>query len=37
MPAVWKAVVENGRIKHGQVYTNWTEGCKIIEQDNAAG
>jgi GNAT superfamily N-acetyltransferase len=37
MPAAWKAIVEKGRIRHWQVYTDWTEGCKIISQDNAAG
>jgi hypothetical protein len=33
MPAAWKAVVERDRIKFWQVYADWTEGCKIIEQD----
>jgi predicted ester cyclase len=33
MPAAWKAVVENGKIKLWQVYTDWTEGCKIIDED----
>jgi ketosteroid isomerase-like protein len=37
MPAAWKAVVANGKIKHWQVYTDWTEGCKIIEEDKASG
>ena len=36
MPAAWKAVVHKGRVKHWQVYADWTEGSKIIEQDNAA-
>ncbi len=34
MPAAWKAIVEHGRIKHWQVYADWTEGCKIIDDDN---
>jgi ketosteroid isomerase-like protein len=33
MPAAWRALVENGRIKHWQVYADWTEGCKIMEED----
>jgi limonene-1,2-epoxide hydrolase len=33
MPAAWKAVVENGKVKLWQVYADWTEGCKIIEED----
>jgi len=33
MPAAWKAVVENGKVKHWQVYADWTEGSKIIELD----
>lgn len=36
MPAAWKAVVENGKIKSWQVYADWTEGAKIIEEDNKA-
>jgi len=33
MPAAWKALVENGKIKLWQVYADWTEGSKIIEED----
>jgi len=33
MPAAWKAVVENGKIKLWQVYADWTEGCRIIDED----
>jgi ketosteroid isomerase-like protein len=33
MPAAWKAVVDNGRIKFWQVYADWTEGAKIIDED----
>jgi ketosteroid isomerase-like protein len=36
MPAGWKAVVENGQIKSWQVYADWTEGVKIMEQDQKA-
>ena len=34
MPAAWKAIVENGKIKIWQVYADWSEGGKIIEEDN---
>jgi ketosteroid isomerase-like protein len=37
MPAAWKAVVEKGKIKLWQVYTDWTEGSKIIDEDKAQG
>ena len=33
MPAAWRALVENGKIKRWQVYADWTEGTKIIEED----
>jgi len=33
MPAAWKAIVENGKIKVWQVYADWTEGSKIINED----
>ena len=33
MPAAWKAVVADGKIKLWQVYADWTEGCKIMEKD----
>lgn len=36
MPAAWKAIVENGKVKHWQVYADWTEGGKIIEEDEKA-
>jgi ketosteroid isomerase-like protein len=32
-PAAWRAVVENGKIKSWQVYADWTEGCKIMAED----
>jgi len=34
MPAAWKAIVENGKIKLWQVYADWTEGSKIIDEDS---
>jgi limonene-1,2-epoxide hydrolase len=37
MPAAWKAVVENGKIKLWQVYADWTEGSKIIDEDKVHG
>lgn len=37
MPAAWKAEVANGRIKLWQVYTDWTEGSRIINEDKATG
>lgn len=37
MPAAWKAIVENGKIKVWQVYADWTEGWKIIDEDKKKG
>lgn len=37
MPAAWKAIVENGKIKLWQVYADWTEGLRIIEEDKNIG
>ncbi len=37
MPAAWKAVVTSGKIQCWQVYTDWTEGAKVIEADEMAG
>ncbi len=33
MPAAWRAIVENGKVKVWQVYADWTEGSRIIEED----
>jgi limonene-1,2-epoxide hydrolase len=33
MPAAWKAVVEGEKISYWQVYADWSEGSKIIEED----
>ena len=37
MPAAWKAVVDNGKVKFWQVYADWTEGWKIINEDTEKG
>jgi len=37
MPAAWKVVVENGKIRLWQVYADWTEGCRIIDEDKGIG
>jgi ketosteroid isomerase-like protein len=37
MPAAWRALVQNGKVKHWQVYADWTEGAKTIAEDNAVG
>lgn len=36
MPAAWKAVIQNGLIRDWQVYADWSEGVKIIEEDGRA-
>jgi hypothetical protein len=36
MPAAWKAVVENRKIKLWQVYADWTEASKTIEEDKSS-
>jgi limonene-1,2-epoxide hydrolase len=37
MPVAWKAVVENGKVKLWQVYADWTEGNRIINDDKQPG
>ena len=37
MPAAWKAMVEDGKVKLWQVYADWTEGNRVIAQDEASG
>lgn len=37
MPAAWRAIVENGKVKLWQVYADWTEGSRIINEDNEMG
>ncbi len=34
MPAAWKAIVTEGKVRHWQVYADWTEGCRIINEDS---
>ncbi len=33
MPAAWRAVAKDGRIVLWQVYADWTEGFRIMEED----
>jgi ketosteroid isomerase-like protein len=33
MPAAWRGVVVDGKIKLWQVYADWKEACKIMEED----
>ena len=35
--AAWKAIIENDKIKLWQVYADWSEAIKIIEEDQKAG
>lgn len=37
MPAAWRAVVQNGKVKRWQVYADWTKGPRTIAEDNAVG
>jgi limonene-1,2-epoxide hydrolase len=37
MPAAWRAVVENGKVELWQVYADWTEGSRIINEDTEMG
>jgi len=37
MPAAWRAVVHDGKVKCWQVYADWTEGTRTIAEDNAVG
>ena len=37
MPAAWKTIVENDKIKLWQVYTDWSEGRRIIDEDQKSG
>jgi|SRR5580658_2742941 ketosteroid isomerase-like protein len=36
MPAAWRALIESGKIKRWQVYADWTEGSKIMAEDQKA-
>ena len=35
MSAAWRAVVQNGKVKYWQVYADWTDGIRIISEDEA--
>ena len=37
MPAAWRVIVENGKIKVWQVYADWTKGYNIINEDKESG
>jgi limonene-1,2-epoxide hydrolase len=37
MTAAWKAEVADGKIKLWQVYADWAEGCRIINEDKEMG
>jgi hypothetical protein len=37
MPAAWRALVENGKVKRWQVYADWTDGTRIMAEDAALG
>ena len=37
MTAAWKANVADGKVKLWQVYCDWTEGLRTIEEDKNAG
>jgi hypothetical protein len=37
MPAAWRAIIKEGKVKLWQVYADWTEGMKIIEEDSKSG
>ena len=36
MPAAWKARVQNGKVKLWQVFADWTEGRRIIDEDKTS-
>ena len=37
MPAAWRAIVRDGKIKLWQVYADWSEGGRIIDEDGKSG
>lgn len=37
MPAAWRAVVQDGKVKRWQVYADWTAGMRTIAEDEATG
>lgn len=36
MPAAWRAIIKDDKVQLWQVYADWTDGMKIIEEDNQA-
>ena len=36
IPAAWRAIIKDAKVKLWQVYADWTEGMKIIEKDKKA-
>jgi len=36
MPVAWRAIVQDGKVKLWQVYADWTDGARIINEDEAA-
>jgi ketosteroid isomerase-like protein len=37
MSAAWRANIADGKVKLWQVYCDWTEGLRIIEEDKKSG
>ncbi|MEJ2193835.1 MAG: nuclear transport factor 2 family protein [Ignavibacteriaceae bacterium] len=37
MPAAWRAIIRDDKVKLWQVYADWREGIKIIEEDQKSG
>ena len=37
MAAAWRAVIERDRVRLWQVYADWTEGLRIINEDSRSG
>jgi ketosteroid isomerase-like protein len=37
MPAAWRARVADGKVRLWQVYADWTEGTRIIDEDRRSG
>jgi ketosteroid isomerase-like protein len=37
MPAAWRAVVQEGKVKHWQVYADWTVGTRTMAEDEKHG
>jgi ketosteroid isomerase-like protein len=37
MTAAWRAAIRDGRVRLWQVYADWTEGLRIIDEDSRSG